>query len=143
MNRDKGHGDYPAWYAYGRTQGMNNFGRKLLIPYISGSPVAVLSEDPDILFYCGYALFSENVEELKILKVFLESEAFWYYIYHTSKPYSKGYMALAKNYIVNFTIPDLSEKERLFLLTSNNRAELNDFIWKKYGILPTSIKITF
>ena len=138
MNRDKGHGDYPAWYAYGRTQGMNNFGRKLLIPYISESPVAVLSEDPDILFYCGYALFSENVEELKILKVFLESEAFWYYIYHTSKPYSKGYMALAKNYIVNFTIPDLSEKERLFLLTSNNRAELNDFIWTKYGILPTS-----
>ncbi|WP_295093989.1 N-6 DNA methylase [Ruminococcus sp.] len=134
LNRDKGHGNYPAWYAYGRTQGMNNFGKKLLIPYISGNPVAVLSLDPDVLFYCGYALLSEDIEELKMLKIFLESEAFWYYIFHTSKPYSKGYMAFAKNYIVNFTIPNLSEEEKAYLLGSNNRKELDDFIWKKYRI---------
>lgn len=132
QERDKGHGNYPAWYAYGRTQGMNNFGKKLLIPYISGSPVAVLSEDPNVLFYCGYALISDNTEELKILKVFLESEAFWYYIYHTSKPYSKGYMAFAKNYIINFTIPELSEKEKKYLLSSHDRKELDDFVWEKY-----------
>lgn len=132
LNRDKGHGNYPAWYAYGRTQGMNNFGKKLLIPYISGSPVAVLSLDPDVLFYCGYALLSEDIEELKILKVFLESEAFWYYIFHTSKPYSKGYMAFAKNYIVNFTIPELSEKEKEYLLGSHTREELDEFVWGKY-----------
>lgn len=134
LNRDKGHGNYPAWYAYGRTQGMNNFGKKLLIPYISGSPVAVLSLDPDVLFYCGYALLSEDIEELKILKVFLESEAFWYYIFHTSKPYSKGYMAFAKNYIVNFTIPELSEKEKAYLLVSHTQKEVNTFIWGKYNI---------
>lgn len=134
LNRDKGHGNYPAWYAYGRTQGMNNFGKKLLIPYISGSPVAVLSLDPDVLFYCGYALLSEDIEELKILKVFLESEAFWYYIFHTSKPYSKGYMAFAKNYIVNFTIPELSEKEKAYLLASHTQKEVNTFIWGKYNI---------
>ena len=136
LNRDKGHGNYPAWYAYGRTQGMNNFGKKLLIPYISGSPVAVMSLDPDVLFYCGYALLSEDVEELKILKVFLESEAFWYYIFHTSKPYSKGYMAFAKNYIVNFTIPELSEKEKTYLLESHTREELDDFVWGKYNCKP-------
>ena len=134
LNRDKGHGNYPAWYAYGRTQGINNFGKKLLIPYISGSPIAVLSLDPDVLFYCGYALLSEDIEELKILKVFLESEAFWYYIFHTSKPYSKGYMAFAKNYIVNFTIPELSEKEKAYLLESHDREELNKFVWEKYNI---------
>lgn len=134
LKRDKGHGNYPAWYAYGRTQGMNNFGKKLLIPYISGSPVAVLSLDPNVLFYCGYALLSEDIEELKILKVFLESEAFWYYIFHTSKPYSKGYMAFAKNYIVNFTIPELSEKEREYLLTPHSREELDKFVWGKFKI---------
>ncbi|MBD5116262.1 MAG: SAM-dependent DNA methyltransferase [Ruminococcaceae bacterium] len=134
LNRDKGHGNYPAWYAYGRTQGMNNFGKKLLIPYISGSPVAVLSLDPDVLFYCGYALLSEDIEELKILKIFLESEAFWYYIFHTSKPYSKGYMAFAKNYIVNFTIPELSEKEKAYLLASHTREEIDGFVWGKYNI---------
>lgn len=139
LNRDKGHGNYPAWYAYGRTQGMNNFGKKLLIPYISGSPVAVLSLDPDVLFYCGYALLSEDIEELKILKVFLESEAFWYYIFHTSKPYSKGYMAFAKNYIVNFTIPELSEKEKTYLLTPHTREEFDIFVWGKYNIQKNKI----
>lgn len=111
---------------------MSNFGKKLLIPYISGSPVAVLSLDQDVLFYCGYALLSEDIEELKILKVFLESEAFWYYIFHTSKPYSKGYMSFAKNYIVDFTIPELSEKEKAYLLGTHSREELDRFIWKKY-----------
>jgi adenine-specific DNA-methyltransferase len=77
-------------------------------------------------------LCSEDVEELKILKVFLESEAFWYYIFHTSKPYSKGYMAFAKNYIVNFTIPELSEKEKAYLLESHTSEELNEFVWGKY-----------
>lgn len=84
-------------------------------------------------------LLSEDVEELKILKVFLESEAFWYYIFHTSKPYSKGYMAFSKNYIVNFTIPELSEKEKSFLLDSNTREDLDKFVWKKYRCKPMII----
>lgn len=132
--REKGHGHYPAWYAYGRTQGMNNFGKKLLIPYIAGEPTAVLSLDDELLFYCGYALFSNSEEELRIIKAFLKSDAFWYYIFHTSKPYSKGYMALAKNYIVNFSIPKLSEKEKAYILSSPPRHELNAFIWKKYDV---------
>ena len=138
--RDKGKGKYPAWYAYGRTQGMNNFGKKLLIPYIAGTPTAVLSIEEDLLFYCGYALFSEDEEELRVLKAFLESDAFWYYIFHTSKPYSKGYMAFAKNYLVKFAIPDLSKTEVKYLLSNPHRKELNSFIWKKYGINPTELK---
>lgn len=132
--RDKGKANYSSWYAYGRTQGMNNFGKKLLIPYIAGKPIAVLALEENLLFYCGYALISENEHELKILKLFLESDAFWYYIYHTSKPYSKGYMALAKNYIVNFSIPSFSESETKYLLSNPPKKELNQWIWGKYGI---------
>ena len=132
--RDKGKADYPSWYAYGRTQGMNNFGKKLLIPYIAGEPIAVLSLEEKLLFYCGYALISDDEQELKVLKCFLESDAFWYYIYHTSKPYSKGYMAFAKNYIVNFTIPNLSDTEKQYLLSNPPKQHLNSWIWRKYGI---------
>ena len=132
--RDKGHGDYPAWYAYGRTQGMNNFGKKILIPYIAGVPTAVLALDEELLYYCGYALFSESEEELRIIKAFLESDAFWYYIFHTSKPYSKGYMSLAKNYIVRFSIPELTVAEKNYILSSPQHDDLNMFIWEKYGI---------
>ena len=132
--RDKGKGDYPAWYAYGRTQGMNCTGCKLLIPYIAGAGTAVLSTDRDLLFYCGYALINDDVEELRYVKAFLESEAFWYYLYHTSKPYSKGFMALAKNYIVRFSIPSLTKSERSALLSAATSNERNRLVWKAYGI---------
>lgn len=40
----------------------------------------------------------------------------------TSKPYSKGYMALAKNYIKNFGIPSLSKIEAKQLVQSKSEA---------------------
>ncbi len=132
--RDKGKGDYPAWYAYGRTQGMNCTGCKLLIPYIAGEGRAVLSTDRDLMFYCGYALINDDVEELKYIKAFIESEAFWYFIYHTSKPYSKGFMALAKNYIARFAIPSLKGEERRAILSASTSEERNRLVWKAYGI---------
>lgn len=134
QERDKGNGKYEAWYAYGRTQGMNNFGKKLLIPYISGSPTAILSTDENLLFYCGYALFSDDETELKLLKTFLKSKVFWYYIEHTSKPYAKGYMSLAKNYIQNFSIPNISEDEKNFILSAPSKISLDNWISQKYSI---------
>lgn len=131
--RDKGKGDYPAWYAYGRTQGMNFTGSKLLIPYIAGAPAAVLSTDRDLMFYCGYALLNDDVDELRYLKVFMESEAFWYFIYHTSKPYSKGFMAFAKNYLVRFSIPQLGTRDRALLLSAETADERNALVWKSFG----------
>lgn len=138
-NRDKGNGKYPAWYAYGRTQGMNNFGKKLLIPYIAGEPFAVLSMQETLLFYCGYAVLSDNERELRMLKCFLESDAFWFYVYYTSKPYAKGYMALAKNYIVSFSIPQLDDSEIDFLLECTDKQKRNEWIWHKYSLEPQQI----
>ena len=137
--RDKGKGNYPAWYAYGRTQGMNCTGCKLLIPYIAGTGTAVLSLDRTLMFYCGYAMISDNVDELRYVKMFLESEAFWYYIYHTSKPYSKGFMALAKNYIVRYSIPSLSKEERHALFAARTSEERNRLVWNAYGIEPVNV----
>ena len=134
LNRDKGKGDYPAWYAYGRTQGMNCTGCKLLIPYIAGAGTAVLSTDRNLLFYCGYALINDDVDELRYLKVFLESDAFWFYIFHTSKPYSKGFMAFAKNYIIRFSIPQLDATARRKLFKAKSAADRNRLVWDAYGI---------
>lgn len=138
--RDKGKGKYPAWFAYGRTQGLNCVGYKLLIPYIAGTPTAVLSTDRELLFYCGYALISDDLEELRYVKAFLESEAFWYFIYHTSKPYSKGFMALAKNYLVRFSIPELSVGGRKALLSATTSAERNRLVWRAFGIMSNEMK---
>ena len=107
----------------------------MLIPYIAGKGTAVLSLDRELLFYCGYALINDDINELKYVKVFLESDAFWYYLHHTSKPYSKGFMALAKNYIVQFAIPRLPQNERTALLNARTSAERNRLVWRAYGIL--------
>lgn len=138
--RDKGRGEYPAWYAYGRTQGMNFTGCKLLIPYIAGAPTAVLSTDRDLMFYCGYALLDDDVDELRYVKTFMESEAFWYFIYHTSKPYSKGFMAFAKNYLVRFSIPQLNAKERAALISAKTPEERNAYVWKAFGFDSKSVE---
>ena len=111
---------------------MNNFGKKLLVPYIGGEPVAILSTDEKLLFYCGYALFSDDLTELKLLKTFLESDVFWYYLKHTSKPYSKGYMSFAKNYIKKFSVPNLNPEEKKYILQEQNKKTLNEWIWHKY-----------
>ena len=132
--RDKGNGKYPTWYAYGRTQGVNNTGKKLLLPYIAGKPTAVISTDERLLFYCGYAVFSDDEDELRILKCFLESSVFWFYILHTSKPYAKGYMALAKNYIKSFSIPTITEEQKRYILSNPSRDELDVWVAKLYGI---------
>lgn len=124
LNRDKGKTDgYPEWYAYGRTQGMRNQGAKILIPYMADRGVAIISEEPNLLFYCGYAVFSDDHTVLEKLKLFIESDVFWFYIKMTSKPYSKGFMALAKNYIKNFGIPSISNSEldRIKKLSSEDR----------------------
>jgi len=134
LQRDKGNGKYAAWYAYGRTQGMANFGAKLLMPYIADIPIAVISLQEAVLFYCGYAVFSDDVNELTILKKFLESKVFWYYIEHTSKPYAKGYMSFAKNYIKNFGIPNLNTVQKKHLLSIDDKEELDTYIQYLYNI---------
>lgn len=134
LKRDKGKGEYPAWYAYGRTQGMNNFGKKLLIPYIADEPFSYIADQKNLLFYCGYALFSEDISKLIILKKIIESPVFKYYIVNTSKPYSDGYMSYAKNYIKNFSIPKLTDEDKDFLINENDKNKINEYICDLYKI---------
>lgn len=136
LARDKGKAidKYPQWFAFGRTQGMNNFGTKVLIPYMASEPAAVLSLDRDVLYYCGYALFSNDIQELNILKSILLSDLFWYYVQHTSKYYSGGYMSLAKSYIKHFSIPELTEDQKHQILNCETQQQVNDILANLYGI---------
>lgn len=133
--RDKGNGDYGGWYAYGRTQAFNDKGFKLLFPYIAKQPYFIYTSQKDLLIYCGYAIFSNNPKELLVLKKILESDLFWYYIKHTSKPYSAGFFSLAKNYVKNFGICNLNEDEKNFLLNTENKERINKFLYKKYNVI--------
>jgi adenine-specific DNA-methyltransferase len=135
QKRDKGNGDYGAWYAFGRTQALCDNGFKLLFPYMAKKPHFVFTDQKDMLIYCGYAVFHESADELKILKRILESKVFEYYMVNTSKPYSAGYFSYAKNYVKNFGVCRLSESDRHFLSNGANSSEINEFLIEKYGLV--------
>jgi len=133
-NRDKGKENKKyKWFEFGRTQAIADRGAKLLFPYMSGQPYFVYSNQDDLLFYAGYAIFLEDKSEreIEILKIILKSEVFWYYIKHTSKPYSGNFYALAKNYVKDFGICELSEDEKDNLLISS-KYEQNKILIQKY-----------
>mgnify|MGYP001593373143 FL=1 len=136
IGRDKGKAldRYPVWYAFGRTQGLNNWGKKLLLPYMAGEPIAILSIAEDMLFYCGYALFSEDIQELNLLQKIIYSKVFWYYVEHTSKPYAKGYRSFAKNYLKDFSVPDLTSEQKKILLNENNPLIIDKLLQDIYDV---------
>ena len=132
--RDKGKRLYPEWYAYGRTQALNIYGYKLLFPYLASKPLFVLSEDKNLLYYNGYALVSDDLELLKFLQKILSSKIFWYYIQNSSKPYSGEFMSLAKNYLKNFGIVDMSKEERDIFDKLVGKEEIDNFLMKLYDL---------
>jgi adenine-specific DNA-methyltransferase len=133
-HRDKGNGDYGAWYGFGRTQALNDKGLKLMFPYMAKRPYFVFTDQEDLLIYCGYAIFSDSKNELSILKKLLESRVFDYYMKHTSKPYSSGYLSYAKNYVKNFGVCEITEEEKKELLNPESTIETDDFFINKYNL---------
>ena len=132
LNRDKGKDQKYKWFEYGRTQALADYGKKLLFPYMSDKPYFVFTDQKDLLLYAGYAIYSDSDRELKVLKRILESKIFWYYIQKTSKPYGGNFFALAKNYVKDFSICELTENEENFLLETNSPHERDEFLFDKY-----------
>jgi adenine-specific DNA-methyltransferase len=133
--RDKGGAkNYSNWYIFGRAQGLDVQGYKLLFPHISDRPYFVYTENKDILFYNGFSIVSWSSRTLKILQKILNSELFWFFVKHTSKPYSGDYFGLGKNYIKDFSIPSLSISEEDFLLNCSNSEEITAFLADKYSV---------
>ena len=132
--RDKGEGDYGAWYAFGRTQAIADSGRKLLFPYMSDLPHFVYMPQQDMMIYCGYAIYSESESELLFLKKVLESSVFDYYMRHTSKPYATGYYSYAKNYVKSFGLYPFSEEQKQYILSLESKAEVDHYVSRAYGV---------
>ena len=132
--RDKGEGDYGAWYAFGRTQAIADSGKKLLFPYMSDLPHFVYMPQKDMMIYCGYAIYSESETELLFLKRVLESSVFDYYMRHTSKPYSTGYYSYAKNYVKSFGIYPFSDEQKQHLLSLASKEEVDEYLRELYRV---------
>lgn len=131
--RDKGKPNPVAWYAYGRTQGLNKFGRKLLFPTFADIPKFLLVEDENALFCNGYGVFENDYLELDELRPILNSKIMRYYVSNTSYSIEGGYYCYQKKYIERFSLPWFTEDEKEILRSGNNE-QVDDLLADKYGI---------
>ena len=132
-SRDKGKGASQGWYAYGRTQGLNKYGKKLLFPTFANKPKFMYSENEDALFCNGYAVFENERYDLDVLCKILNSRLMDYYVSNTSYSIEGGYYCYQKKYVERFSLPWLSEEE-LSYIRKASKSDLDDFLWTLYGL---------
>lgn len=137
------------FYIYGRSQGLNKFGIRLLTPTFSQRPKFLLVEEFDSLYCNGYGLhYKEDFKKgaslfddrpiqdkanIDVLQKILNSEIMNYYVTHTSVSIQGGYPCYQKNFIERFTIPELSEEE-IRVLRASTMDDVNQFLLDKYQI---------
>lgn len=132
-SRDKGKKNPVAWYAYGRSQGLNKFGKKLLFPTFANIPKFMLVDDKTALFCNGYGVFENDYIELEDLMAILNSKIMKYYVENTSYSIEGGYYCYQKKYIEKFSIPWFTEKEK-HVLRSGKQEEIDKMLMMKYDI---------
>ncbi|MDH3325038.1 MAG: hypothetical protein OEL89_05345, partial [Candidatus Peregrinibacteria bacterium] len=135
--RDKGKSKIPNWYAYGRGQGLNFSGKKLLTKTFSNKPNFMIDEDEYALFCNGYAVFPKDNEDMIILKKILNSDLMNYYARKTSVGIGGDYQCYQKNFIESFSIPRLSVDEKQFLMSEDDTENIKMFLTKIYGLEQT------
>ena len=101
--RDKGKINPVAWYAFGRSQGLEtSFGKKILTSPINLKPNFIVWEKEEFTFYAGYCIKFDG--DLRLLAKYLNSDDMEYYISHVSRDYQNNYKSFAKSFIEKFGI---------------------------------------
>lgn len=131
--RDKGKGMFENWYAYGRTQGLNKYGKKLLFPTFAKNPKFTYVDNEDALFCNGYAVFENSYYDLDILSKILNSRLMDYYVRNTSYSIEGGYFCYQKKYIERFSLPWFTE-DILTFIRKAKKDELDEYLWKLYDL---------
>lgn len=112
--RDKGKPNPVAWYAFGRSQGLDtSFGKKILTSPINLKPKFIVWEKEEYTFYAGYCIKYDG--NLHLLVEYLNSPDMDFYISNISRHYQNSYKSFAKSFIENFGIPDLENQNSLQL----------------------------
>ena len=128
LERDNGKIDKNLWYAYGRSQGLNKFGKKILFPTFSDIPKFTVVDNKNSLFCNGYAIYENDYFELDVLVKILHS-----YIKNTSYSIEGGYYCYQKKYREKFSLPVLSKEELLFI-KENKKKEIDEMLIRKYNL---------
>ncbi len=136
--RDKGKQTSETWYAWGRTQGREAPGPKLLTKTFNTRPNFLLDES-DQLFCNGYGVAlracSPPEERLPLagLQRILNSKVMHYYAKLTSFQIEGGYQCYQKNFIERFGIPTFDHTQCKQLAALPNDA-IDEFLAALYDV---------
>ena len=101
--RDNGKPNPVAWYAFGRTQGLDTtFGKKILFSPMNKEPNFILSKYEDATFYSGYCIKYEGDYEYLLKQ--LNSQRMKQYIQITARDFRGGWKAYNKKIVQEFII---------------------------------------
>jgi len=131
--RDKGKPNPAGWYAYGRTQGLTKYGKKLVFPTFAYTPRFTMVDDEYALFCNGYAVFENDYIDLDVFQRILNSKVMQYYVCNTSYPIEGGYYCYQKKYIERFSIPIFSDHE-IKSIKNMSKEDLDEFLIEKYDL---------
>ena len=137
--REKGKGEYPSWYAYGRTQGLNFCGPKLLTLHLVQPQDSYMEKSPDSLFCNGYAIYLKNQKGFfgagLTLRYFIKNIEFEDNgLLYKQDQLLRGRKCYMKKFIELFGIPDLSKDDMENLEGEDKKEEIDKFLINKYGI---------
>lgn len=128
-SRDKGRRKYGAWFAWGRTQGLEAKGPKLLTKSFSRGP-AFFRDDSDRPFCNGYAITpSAPGVDLRLLQRVLNSAVMDYFARLTSIQLEGDYQCYQKNFIERFGVPAIDST-----IAALPKSEFDDALCELYGI---------
>jgi len=101
--RDNGRPNPVAWYAFGRTQGLDTtFGKKILFAPMNKAPNFILSEHEDATFYSGYCIKYDGDYDYLLKQ--LNSERMKEYIQITARDFRGGWKAYNKKIVQEFIV---------------------------------------
>jgi len=102
-NRDNGKPNSVAWYAFGRSQGLDtSFGEKIIFSPMNNRPNFVYYDNPECTFYSGYCIKYDG--DVKTLLSQLNSERMQEFVSASSRDFRGGWKAYNKKVIENFEV---------------------------------------
>lgn len=139
LKRDKGKKVPRRFYEWGRTQGMEAPGPKLLTKTFNRGPQFLLDET-DSLFCNGYSVTPQGSGNtffapinIKVLQKILNSWVMDYYARITSFQIEGDYQCFQKNFIERFGVPDISPHAADSLLALDGET-LQEYICELFAI---------
>ena len=141
--RGKGKKVFTPFYAWGRTQGITRFGKKILNPTFSKHPRFLFVSEEDAYYTNGYGIYfnredstheMSKEENILVVQKILNSIVMDYYVSNTSVSIQGGFPCYQKNFIEKFTIPNFTKEDVIILKSLTDKMEIDEFLLNKYQL---------